>query len=133
LQPHGLAGRTDDPRLVQFPMSRGCVFCGHCLQGCFLPLRAPRNLKAKRSMDNSYIPMALTADRWARHGKAITLAPNAFAVRLHTDAAGQANGVTWRDTITGDLTTETAKVVVLSAGFLQLTRLGLNTGPAHPA
>ncbi len=132
LQPQGLAGRTDDPRLVQFPISRGCVFCGHCLQGCILPLRAPRNLKAKRSMDNSYIPMALTADRWARQGKAITLVPNAFAVRIHTDDAGQANGVTWRNTITGDLTTETAKVVVLSAGCIESPRLWLNSGLPNP-
>lgn len=132
LQPQGLAGRTDDPRHVQFPISRGCVFCGHCLQGCNLPLRAPRNLKAKRSMDNSYIPMALTADRWTRQGKAITLVPNAFAVRIHTDAAGRANGVTWRNTITGDLTTETAKVVVLSAGCIESPRLWLNSGLPNP-
>lgn len=132
LQPRGLAGRTNDPRLVQFPISRGCVFCGHCIQGCYLPLRAPRNLKAKRSMDNSYIPMALTADRWARHGKAITLVPNAFAVRIHTDHAGRASGATWRNTITGELTTETAKVVVLSAGAIESPRLWLNSNLPNP-
>jgi choline dehydrogenase-like flavoprotein len=132
LQPRGLAGRTDDPRLVQFPISRGCVFCGHCLQGCYLPLRAPRNLKAKRSMDNSYIPMALTADRWARHGKAITLVPNAFAVRILTDDAGRASGATWRNTITAALTTEEAKVVVLSAGAIESPRLWLNSNLPNP-
>jgi choline dehydrogenase-like flavoprotein len=132
LQPHGLAGRTNNQNLVHFPLARGCTFCGHCLQGCFEPLRAPRNLKAKRSTDNSYIPMALTANRWTRHGKAITLVPNAFAVEIHTDAAGQVTGVTWRDTITGALTTEDAKVVVLSAGALESPRLWLNSNLPNP-
>jgi choline dehydrogenase-like flavoprotein len=132
LQPQGLAGGTDDPQHVRFPNSKGCVFCGHCLQGCKLPLGAPRNLKAKRSMDNSYIPMALTADLWARGGKAITLVPNAFAVKIHADAAGRANGVTWRDTTTGDLATEAAKVVVLAAGCIESPRLWLNSGLPDP-
>jgi choline dehydrogenase-like flavoprotein len=132
LQPRGLAGRTDDPRLVQYPIAQGCVFCGHCLQGCYLPLGAPRNLKAKRSMNTSYIPMALTADRWARHGKAITLLPNVFAVRILTDHAGRASGVTWRNTITGGLTTEEARVVVLSAGAIESPRLWLNSDLPNP-
>jgi choline dehydrogenase-like flavoprotein len=68
LQPRGTAGRTDDAKRVSFPLAQGCTFCGHCLQGCLIPRGAPRNLKAKRSTDNSYIPMALTADRWARGG-----------------------------------------------------------------
>jgi choline dehydrogenase-like flavoprotein len=132
LQPRGLAGRTDDPRLVRFPISRGCVFCGHCLQGCYLPLGAPRNLKAKRSTDNSYMPMALTANRWSRHGKAIALESNAFAVQIHADAAGRASGVTWRNTLTGALTTEDAKVVVLSAGAIESPRLWLNSNLPDP-
>ena len=132
LQPQGQAGKTDDPRLVRHPSAKGCVFCGHCIQGCNLPLGAPRNLKARRSMDNSYIPMALTADLWARGGKAITLVPNAFAVEIHTDTAGLANGVTWRNTITGDEATETARVVVLSAGCIESPRLWLNSGLPNP-
>jgi choline dehydrogenase-like flavoprotein len=132
LQPQGQAGKTSDPKLVQYPSAKGCVFCGHCYQGCNLPLGAPRNLKAKRSMDNSYIPMALTADLWARGGKAITLVPNAFAVKIHKDAEGQAKGVTWRNTITGELSTETAKVVVLSAGCIESPRLWLNSGLPNP-
>jgi choline dehydrogenase-like flavoprotein len=54
LQPRGLAGRTDDPRLVQFPISRGCVFCGHCIQGCYLPLRAPRRRPSGRWTTATY-------------------------------------------------------------------------------
>src|SRR5262245_23440092 len=132
LQPQGLAGRTDNPQLSQFPLARGCTFCGHCLQGCFVPLRAPRNLKAKRSVDNSYIPMALTADRWSRSGKAVTIVPNAYATRILTDNKGQANGVTWRDTFTGSVTTEQARVVVLSAGSIESPRLWLNSGLPNP-
>ena len=132
LQPEGFSGFTDNPNLLQFPLARGCTFCGHCLQGCFEPLRAPRNLKAKRSMDNSYIPMALTANRWADRGKAIALIPNAFAVRILTDAASRASGVTWRNTLTGALTTEEAKVVVLAAGAVETPRLWLNSNLPNP-
>ena len=74
LQPGGTAGRSDRRRDAHFPRARGCTFCGHCLEGCFEPLGAPRNLKAKRSTDNSYIPMALTADFWRHGGRAATLA-----------------------------------------------------------
>jgi len=132
LQPHGFAGRTDNLKLIQFPFSRGCTFCGHCLQGCIEPLRAPRNLKAKRSVDNSYIPMALTANRWTRHGKAITILPNSFATQIHMDGKGQARGVTWRDTATGAFNTENAKVVVLSAGAIESPRLWLNSALPNP-
>jgi choline dehydrogenase-like flavoprotein len=132
LQPEGFAGLTADPNWLFFPIARGCTFCGHCLQGCFEPLRAPRNLKAKRSTDNSYIPMALTANRWADHGKAITLIPNAFAVKILTDAAARAHGVTWRDTLTGALTTEEAKVIVLAAGAVESPRLWLNSNLPNP-
>jgi choline dehydrogenase-like flavoprotein len=132
LQPQGLAGRTDNARLSQFPLARGCTFCGHCLQGCFVPLRAPRNLKAKRSVDNSYIPMALTANRWSRNGKAVTIVPNAYATRIHTDDKGQARAVTWRDTFSGAVTSEDAKVVVLSAGSIESPRLWLNSALPNP-
>ena len=58
------------------------------------PLGAPRNLKAKRSTDNSYIPMALTADLWARDGKAVKLVADAFVVRINTVANSTARSVT---------------------------------------
>ena len=85
LQPEGTAGRTDDPRLLRFPMARGCTFCGHCSQGCFEPRRAPINLKAKRSTSVSYIPMALTSDLWSRHGRRITLAEEVARLTRITD------------------------------------------------
>src|SRR5882724_6734810 len=72
LQPEGFAGRTDNPHKLVFPLARGCTFCGHCSQGCFEPLGAPINLKAKRSTSVSYIPMALTCDRWSPGGRAVT-------------------------------------------------------------
>jgi len=129
LQPHGTAGKTNKAKQLVYPRAQGCTFCGHCPQGCFLPLKAPLNLKAKRSTHVSYVPMALTADRWT-HGRAATLFPDAFAVKVA--AAGEARMVTWRNTHTGALTTEEAKVVVLSAGPIETPRLWLNSGLPNP-
>jgi choline dehydrogenase-like flavoprotein len=130
LQPQGTAGRTSNAKQLVYPRAKGCTFCGHCPQGCFLPLKAPRNLKAKRSTHASYVPMALTADRWA-HGKAATLIADAFAVKIETDGP-RARGVTWRNTRTGALTTEEGKVVVLAAGPIETPRLWLNSGLPNP-
>src|SRR5436305_10564554 len=129
LQPHGTAGKTSKAKLLVYPRAKGCTFCGHCPQGCFLPLKAPLNLKAKRSTHVSYVPMALTADRWTR-GKAATLVPDAFAVKVSVDH--DVRSVTWRNTRTGALTTEEGKVVVLAAGPLETPRLWLNSGLPNP-
>jgi choline dehydrogenase-like flavoprotein len=130
LQPQGTAGRTNNAKRLVYPRAKGCTFCGHCPQGCFLPLKAPRNLKAKRSTHASYVPMALTADRWAS-GKAVTLIADAFAVKIET-SDGKARGITWRNTRTGVMTTEEAKVVVLGAGPLETPRLWLNSALPNP-
>ena len=74
--------------------------------------------------------MALTADGWAR-GKAVTLVPHAFAVRVETEA-GRATGVTWRNVQTGERATEQAHVVVLTAGAVETPRLWLNSGLPNP-
>lgn len=132
LQPSGTAGKTSDSRLLRYPQAQGCTFCGHCLQGCYQPLGAPRNLKAKRSTDNSYIPMALTADSWSRGGKAITLIADAFAVRIGTDRSSTARSVTWRVGATGAMVTEEAQVIVLAAGVIESPRLWLNSGLPNP-
>jgi choline dehydrogenase-like flavoprotein len=129
LQPHGTAGKTSKTKQLVYPRAQGCTFCGHCPQGCFLPLKAPLNLKAKRSTHVSYVPMALTADRWTR-GRAATLVPDAFALKV--TAAGAARSVTWRNTRTGAVTTEDAKVVVLAAGPIETPRLWLNSGLPNP-
>lgn len=129
LQPQGTAGKTNKAKQLVYPRARGCTFCGHCPQGCFLPLKAPLNLKAKRSTHVSYVPMALTADRWT-HGRAATLVPDAFAVKV--GAAGDSRSVTWRNTRSGSLTTEDAKVVVLAAGPVETPRLWLNSGLPNP-
>lgn len=132
LQPSGTAGKTDDPRLLTYPLAEGCTFCGHCLQGCYEPLGAPRNLKAKRSTDNSYVPMALRADCWSKGGKPITLVADAFAVRIGTDGNQEARSVTWRVGATGELVTEEAKVIVMAAGVVESPRLWLNSGLPNP-
>jgi choline dehydrogenase-like flavoprotein len=87
-------------------------------------------LRAKRSTDNSYMPMALTADRWTR-GKPITLVSDAFVTRIDTDG-GAARGVTWRSVQTGDTHSETARVVVLAAGAIESPRLWLTSGLPDP-
>jgi choline dehydrogenase-like flavoprotein len=135
LQPQGTAGRTSDSAQLLYPEAQGCTFCGYCFQGCFEPRRAPRNLKAKRSTDNSYVPMALTAGAWAPQGRAVTLIPDAFATRVLSEQVGGrtvARGVRWRDTRTHELHEETARVVVLSAGCTEGPRLWLNSGLPNP-
>jgi len=135
LQPGGNAGLTRDLARLQFPLATGCTFCGYCIQGCMEPIRAPRNLVAKRSTDNSYVPMALTADAWAPGGRPITLCADAFVTRILTEnQAGElvATGVTWRVGATGEHHTETAKVVVLAGGTTESPRLWLNSGLPNP-
>jgi choline dehydrogenase-like flavoprotein len=131
LQPGGTAGRTGDGRRLRFPQATGCTFCGHCLQGCMEPISAPRNQLAKRSTDNSYVPMALTADAWAPGARAVTLLPDSFVTRVHTERRNgrpAATGVTWRDTASGDEHREDARVVVLAGGCTETPRLWLNSG-----
>jgi choline dehydrogenase-like flavoprotein len=130
LQPQGTAGRTNKASQLVYPRAQGCTFCGYCPQGCVEPIKSPRNLKAKRSTHASYVPMALTADRWT-HGKAITLQPDAFATKIETDGT-RARGVTWRNTRTGATSTEEAHVVVLAAGAIETPRLWLNSGLPNP-
>src|SRR5436190_14764277 len=135
LQPGGTAGRTDDASRLRYPQARGCTFCGACFQGCIEPRGAPRNLTAKRSTDNSYVPMALTADLWQPGGKAATLITEAFVTKVETVDRGSdtvATGVTWRDTGSGDTHTEEAKVVVMAGGCTENPRLWLNSGLPNP-
>jgi len=139
LQPGGTAGTItetiDATNQLRHPQAQGCTFCGYCLQGCFEPVAAPRNLKAKRSTDASYVPMAITADAWAPGGKRVTLVTDAFATKIHTAEEGGetiARGVTWRDTNTGESFTEDAHVVVLAAGTTENPRLWLNSGLPNP-
>ena len=131
LQPSGTAGKTADSRELLYPKAQGCTLCGHCLQGCIEPIGAPRNLKAKRSTDNSYIPMALTAESWSRGGKRITLISDAYAVRIGTEG-NEARSVTWRVGATGEAFTEEAKVIVMAAGVVESPRLWLNSGLPNP-
>jgi len=133
LQPHGSAGKKKNPK---YPAARGCTFCGHCLEGCLEPKGAPRNLRAKRSTDTSYVPMALTADRWAK-GRAAELVADAFVTRVNLLPAASpgpslAGGVTWRSTTTGTEHTEEAHVVVLAGGAIETPRLWLSCGLPNP-
>jgi choline dehydrogenase-like flavoprotein len=134
LQPQGTAGKTGDPKKLVFPQAKGCTFCGHCVNGCFEPLGAPRNLKAKRTTYASYVPMALTADLWT-NGKAVTLVPDAFAVNIGTESTPDgpaARRVTWRRGTTGETFTDETQVVVMAAGSVESPRLWLNGGLPNP-
>ncbi|GAA1721593.1 GMC family oxidoreductase [Fodinicola feengrottensis] len=135
LQPGGNAGKTNKTDLLVYPKATGCTFCGFCFQGCMQPVNAPRNQIAKRSTDNSYVPMALTADVWAKGGKPVTLMTDAFVNQVHYEEKNgvtTATGVTWRDNATGDLHREDAKVVVMSGGCTENPRLWLNSNLPNP-
>ena len=127
LQPKGTAGRTNDRQEAHVPRRRGLHILRPLPAGCIEPVKSPRNLRAKQSTHTSYVPMALTADRWTR-GRQITLLPDSFAVRVRPITIRAASGVTWRNTRTGALTNEAAKVVVLAAGPVETPRLWLNSG-----
>jgi choline dehydrogenase-like flavoprotein len=132
LQPGGTAGRVISPR---WPAATGCTFCGYCFQGCMQPNGAPRNLAAKRSTDNSYVPMALTANAWAPGGRPVTLIADAFATHVHTEHRGDelvATGVSWRLGATGETVREDARVVVMAGGCTETPRLWFNSGLPNP-
>jgi choline dehydrogenase-like flavoprotein len=79
--------------------------------------------------------MALTADRWSRHGRPIELITDAFVERILVDRHGnglRARGVMWRDDKTGLQTQEEARVVVLAAGAIETPRLWLGSGLPDP-
>jgi choline dehydrogenase-like flavoprotein len=135
LQPGGTAGKTSDKNLLNYPQATGCTFCGYCFQGCMRPNGAPRNQFAKRSTDNSYVPMALTAEVWARGGKPVELIADAYVTRVHTESRHgvlTASGVTWRDNVSGDEHREDARVVVMSGGCTENPRLWFNSGLPNP-
>ena len=135
LQPGGTAGRTTDASRLVWPQATGCTLCGHCGQGCYLPRQAPRTLKAKRSTDNSYVPMALKASRWQPGGHDVTLVTDAFATKIGTTQQGGetvARSVTWRIGATSEKVTEEARVIVMAAGATESPRLWLNSELPNP-
>jgi choline dehydrogenase-like flavoprotein len=135
LQPGGTAGKTSDRNLLNYPQATGCTFCGYCFQGCMRPNGAPRNQFAKRSTDNSYVPMALTAEVWARGGRPAELIADAYVTRVHTESRHgvlTASGVTWRDNVSGDEHREDARVVVMAGGCTENPRLWFNSGLPNP-
>ncbi|MBW3662273.1 MAG: GMC family oxidoreductase N-terminal domain-containing protein [Actinobacteria bacterium] len=135
LQPGGNAGLSTDAGALEYPEATGCTFCGYCFQGCYQPIKAPRNLKAKRSTDNSYVPMMLTADCWAPEGQAAELITDAFVTQIATvDEGGAtvARAVTWRVGATGETQTEEATVIVMAGGCTENPRLWLNSELPNP-
>lgn len=102
----------------------GCNQCGHCYEGCLHPHGAPVSQKAKRSTNVSYVPLAVQHDGYE-------LVTDAFVTRILTreeEGGAVADGVEWRDVLTGDTVAATAEVVVLAAGCIESPRLWLNSG-----
>ena len=132
LHPGGIAGKVKDP---QFPEAEGCTFCGHCSQGCSMPRRAPRNLKAKRSTDNSYVPMMLTADAWSPGGRPAELIADAYVQKVLTerqDGVLKAVGVRFQMQLNGEHHEERAKVIVMAGGAIETPRLWGNSDLPDP-
>ncbi|MDO9174550.1 MAG: GMC family oxidoreductase N-terminal domain-containing protein, partial [Actinomycetota bacterium] len=130
----GTAGTTADASKIEYPDAQGCTFCGLCFQGCVEPRKAPRNLAARRSVDNSYIPMALTADRWKPGGRAVRLIAGAYVTQvLHRSVKGRATayGVRYR-TAKGATVDVEAKIVVMSGGAVETPRLWRNSHLPNP-
>lgn len=135
LHPGGNAGLTSDSSLLVFPDATGCTFCGHCFQGCSLPRQAPRNQYARRSTDNSYVPLGLAADAVRPGGRVMELRADAFVTEVHHETVGgvtRATGVTFRDNNTGETVREDATVVVMAAGATETPRLWFNSGLPNP-
>ena len=115
LQPRGTAGRTGDPSRLLFPQAQGCTFCGHCSQGCFEPQRLADQPEGQAIDLGQLRADGAHRDLWCRHGQAVTLIADAFAVRIEVDGS-VARGLTWRIGSSGVMCTEEARVIVLSAG-----------------
>ncbi len=108
LQPRGLAGRTDDPRPASFRSREGCTFCGHCLQGCIEPLRRAAQPEGQALDRQQLHPDGADRRRVGAGGRRSPWSPTPSCPsdRVPTRVAGRPRGVTWRDTITGERTTE---------------------------
>ena len=135
LQPGGNAGRTDRADLLVYPQATGCTFCGHCFQGCYGPPQAPRNQLAKRSTDNSYVPLGLAADAVRPSGRPVELIADSFVRKIRHEREGAhtvARGVEWRNNTTGETFSEDARVVVLAGGATESPRLWFNSGLPNP-
>jgi choline dehydrogenase-like flavoprotein len=119
------------------PQENAILRSGHRSPGRRAPAGTPRNQLPNRSTDNSYVPMALTADVWAASsgGRPVTLITGAFVTQVHVEPRyGEltAFGVSWRDDATGDRHREDAVVVVLAGGCTETPRLWLNSGLPNP-
>ncbi|MGH2829148.1 MAG: GMC family oxidoreductase N-terminal domain-containing protein, partial [Actinomycetota bacterium] len=112
-------------REPRYPESDGCTMCGHCIQGCAMPVGAPLERKAKRATNVSFVPAAVATGR-------CRVIPDAFVTTVlfehRPDGRARARGVRWRDTAGGEMHEEEARAVVLAGGTVETPRLWLNSG-----
>jgi choline dehydrogenase-like flavoprotein len=115
---------------LRYPQVDGCTMCGHCLQGCPMPLGAPLERKAKRATNVSYVPAAVATGN-------CEISPGAFATKVLFETRGdgrtRARGVRWRDTATGEAHEAEADAIVIACGSIESPRLWLNSGLPNSA
>ena len=79
LQPGGNAGKTTDPRPAGLPEGHRLHVLRVLLPGLHAADQCPAQPEfAKRSTDNSYVPMAITAEVWTPGGKPVELITDAY-------------------------------------------------------
>lgn len=94
----------------------GCIACGSCVG-------FPCPSDAKNGTQNTMVARALATGR-------CNLVTGAMVLRVETDGAGRATGVTFSDS-TGEQHTVRGKVVVLAGGAIETARLLLNSASAR--
>ncbi|WP_330633283.1 GMC family oxidoreductase N-terminal domain-containing protein [Halocatena halophila] len=105
---------------------RGNSLIADEFMGSPTPTDAPVDEKARKSSNVSWVPRALAATDEPEMGN-VAIRPNT-AVTTITIEGGEATGVEYRNTWSGDTGTVTADVVVLAAGTIESPRLWLNSG-----
>ena len=76
--------------------------------------------------------MALTADLWARGGKAVELISDAFVVRINTDAQSTARSVFGGSEGQATRSRRRRRVIVMACGAIETPRLWLTSDLPNP-
>ncbi|WP_335999137.1 GMC family oxidoreductase N-terminal domain-containing protein [Halorientalis halophila] len=113
-----LGGAYDGP--FRYPEIEGDTLANDDFQGGYAPRGAPVRERARKSANVSWVPEALDTGN-------VTIQPNTFVTNVRT-SGGEATGVDFRNTWSGETGRVDAEVVVLAAGAIETPRLWLNSG-----